>query len=72
MNKLIIHTEYPITVAGLLRTHQLADGYSHFAGMDLETHYPDDILSQAITFWLAMAQGCGLVESYELIHQGEQ
>ncbi len=75
MNKLIIHTRFPGTVAALLKSHDLVDGLPHLpevgATEDLEVYYPDDALCQSLAFWFALAEGCGLVNSYRLWQQWE-
>jgi hypothetical protein len=71
MNKLIIKTCFPATVTTLLKKHQLVDGLPHVSELgatDLEVYYPDDLLGQALIYWFAMTIGCGLVDSFELIH----
>ncbi|MGH2482740.1 MAG: hypothetical protein ACRDHW_24085 [Ktedonobacteraceae bacterium] len=72
MNKLMIYTRFPGTVAALLKTHQLVDGLMpHLpeaeSPKDLEMAYPDDAISQALAFWFAMAEGCGLISGYKLL-----
>jgi hypothetical protein len=65
MNTLIIYTQHPRAVQALLQSHELVDR--------MEYHYPDDLPSQALTFWFALAQGCGLIsEEPQLIHQESQ
>lgn len=70
MRKLIIETWYPDAVKKLLAYHQLAENFTdyHDASIPLGiwANYPDDLLSQALVFWLAMAEGCGLIEGHEL------
>jgi len=70
MNKLIILTRFPGTVAALLKTHELVDSLPHTpyvgATEDVEMVYPDDAISQSLAFWFALAQGCGLINGYEL------
>jgi hypothetical protein len=71
MNKLIIYTHFPSTVAALLKTHELVDGLPHLpyvgATEDLEVYYPDDTISQALAYWFAMAIGCDLITHYKLV-----
>jgi len=71
MNKLIIGTHFPSTVASLLKAYDLVEGLPHTPAIgateDLEVYYPDDAISQALEFWLTIARACGLINSYKLI-----
>ena len=71
MNKLIIYTRFPSTVAALLKTHGLVDSLPSLpyvgATEDLEMVYPDDAISQALAFWFSLALGCGLIDYYKLV-----
>lgn len=66
MNKLIIHTKYHVTVELLLMQFEMVERHHHIEVIDggIAIDHPDDCMSQDLVFWLAMAQGCGLVESY--------
>jgi hypothetical protein len=76
MNTLIIYTNHPRAVQALLESHELVDSLpTIISPLDsvadrMEYHYPDDLPGQALTFWFALAQGCGLIsEEPQLIHQ---
>src|ERR1700726_1007016 len=66
MNKLIIKTRYHVTVELLLMHFQMIEKHHHIEVMygGIEVDHPDDGMSQDLVFWLAMAEGCGLIESY--------
>lgn len=66
MNKLIIKTRYHVTVELLLMHFQMIERHHHVEVMNdgIEVDHPDDGLSQDLVFWLSMAEGCGLIESY--------
>ncbi len=66
MNKLIIHTKYHVTVELLLMHFEMIEKHHHIEVIDggIAIDHPSDGMSQELEFWLAMAQGCGLVESY--------
>jgi hypothetical protein len=68
MNKLIIKTRYHVTVELLLMQFEMIEKHHHVEVIEggIEVDYPDDGLSQDLVFWLAMVQGCGLIESYHL------
>lgn len=70
MRKLIVKTFHAKAVKDLLKYYELAEGFTdyHDTGvpMGIWADYPDDLLSQSLVFWFAMAQGCGLIEGYEL------
>ena len=77
MNKLIIKTVYPSTVAKILKTEQLIeDCMPHLPHVgeveDLYVYYPDDAISQALSYWLTMACGCGLISGHEFIESWRQ
>lgn len=67
MNRLIINTRHAGTVELILANEQLIDDRSVTMPLAdvLWIAYPDDGLSQALSYWLAMAQGCRLIRSYE-------
>ncbi len=64
--KLKIRTDFPEAVRLLLLSHQLIERSAlqamHPRSLDID--YPDDSLSQAMFFWLALAQGCGMISRY--------
>lgn len=68
MKKLRIKTRYHITVQMLLLHFQMIE--KHYDVEDtkygIAIDYPDDAISQGLAFWFALAQGCGLIDSYEL------
>lgn len=66
MSRLEIETWHPDAVEALLLSEELIEQgtVSHPGNVMLYVAYPDDRLSQALTYWLAMAQGCGLIREY--------
>jgi hypothetical protein len=73
MNKLVIYTKFPATVAALLKYHDLADGLLTLpaAGTTepIEMHIGDDAPSQSLGFWLDIAKACALIEGYTFTHR---
>lgn len=67
MSRLIIDTKHAVTVELILANEQLIANQSVTMPYNGTLHiaYPDDALSQSLTYWLAMAQGCRLIENYE-------
>jgi hypothetical protein len=68
VNKLIIKTQFSDTVFRLLLQHELIEP-DYFVQQALrpsalEIRYPDDAISQALTLWLHLAVGCGLISDY--------
>jgi hypothetical protein len=68
MNKLIIKTRYHVTVELLLMHFQMIERHHHVEVIEggIAIDYPNEGLSQELGFWMSMAEGCGLVESYHL------
>lgn len=70
MHQLIIETWYPGVVKKLLKYHDLVESFTDYHDtripLGIVANYPDDLLSQSLVFWFALAQGCGLIEGYEL------
>ena len=66
MNKLIIKTRYHVTVELLLMHFQMIERHHHVEVIEggIAVDYPNEGLSQELGFWLAMAEGCGLIEDY--------
>ena len=71
-NRFYIDTCHPDTVEALLLSEELIEKETveHPGNVDLQIAYADDSLSQALTYWLAMAQGCKLINSYEFEWRG--
>lgn len=79
MNWLTLYTTHPNAVLGLLQTEALVEranlpreihqkagpGPNDDAITMLDIKYRDDLLSQVLVYWLAMAQGCGLITEWE-------
>lgn len=60
--RIILDTKFPQAVADLLARYELVELHTMtLSESSIEINYPDDALSQEFRFWLAMAQGCGLV-----------
>ena len=72
MNKLQIDTRFPDAVEALLLSEELIESgtASRPGNCFLEIAYPDDGLSQSLTYWLVMAQGCKLVDRYTFEWRG--
>lgn len=72
MRKLIIETWYPEAVKKILKKYDLVENFVDYhdahTPLGILATYPDDLLSQEIVFWFALAQGCGLIEQYEVAH----
>lgn len=75
MNRLTIHTNYSDTVLALFTANDFIDNLPNttisMSPGRLDLPYPDDAISQALAFWFAMAQGCGLVSGYRLWQRWE-
>ena len=72
MNKLIIHTRFPRTVASLLKERDLIDALRTACPTEgLEVPYPDDALSQSLDLMLKIMEVCTLISDYKLWHQWE-
>lgn len=73
MYTLRIITRFPGAVVDLLKTHELVEQVPPMpepGAVKLEMAYPDDAISQALAFWFAMAEGCGLINQYKLLTPG--
>jgi len=72
VNKLKIETRFPDAAEGLLLSEELIEPQTvtRPGNYTLEIAYPDDSLSQALTYWLAMAQGCRVVDEYTFEWRG--
>lgn len=70
MNRLIIHTDYSDTVLALFTANDFIDNLPNttisMPPGRLDLPYPDDVISQSLGFWFALAQGCGLISEYRL------
>jgi hypothetical protein len=67
VNKLIITTQFAEAVVQLLLQHELIERYYLRRVLlpgSLEINYPDDAVCQALTLWLHLAVGCGLISNY--------
>lgn len=71
-NRLYIDTSHPETVESLLLSEELIEPgtVEHPGNVDLLIAHGDDSLSQALTYWLAIAQGCKLINSYTFEWRG--
>lgn len=67
MNRLEIETRHTVAVELLLVTEDLSEqrNITVAGNAMLWIAYPDDSLSQSFRYWLAMAQGCGLIDRWE-------
>jgi hypothetical protein len=66
VNKLIITTQFAEAVIPLLLQHELIESHwqQSLRPGSLEINYPDDAVCQALTLWLHLAVGCGLISDY--------
>lgn len=66
-NRLYIDTYFPDTVEKLLLDEELIErgAIERPGNVDVLIAYGDDSLSQSLIYWLALAQGCKLVNSYD-------
>lgn len=67
MNKIEIETRYGVTVELLLYEEELVEpkNVTCPGSGTLWIAYPDDCISQSLKYWLAMAQGCGLIDEWK-------
>lgn len=67
VSKLLITTSYPEAVESILLSQELIEQHwpKEKSNASLYMSYPDDAMSQVLGYWLAMAQGCGLIDEYE-------
>ncbi len=67
MKKLRLKTQHPDAVFSIMIEHELVEpGDFPDLQEQMDIDYHSDGLSQELYFWLALAQGCGLVEEYSL------
>lgn len=70
MKILTISTHHPETVCALLTSEQLIEPTQiktlNREHNTLTLYYPDDALSQALGYWLVLAQGCALIMNHQL------
>lgn len=72
MKKLFINTDFPDATYTLLRTLDLVESQNIELKPDLIMNYHSDTLSQELYFWLALAQGCGLIKASMLVEKLEE